>query len=58
LQKLDFSQLDSSALAIVFRTLLNLLKNLRFGTKSEVEDSLYEDLVDKFGALVQEERLF
>lgn len=34
------------------------MKNLFFGTKSDVEDSLLDDVVDKFGSLVQEERLF
>jgi len=28
------------------------LKNLHYGVKSDIEDSLYDDLVDKFGALV------
>ena len=36
---------------------MNLMKNLFYGTRSDVDDSLFEDVLDKFGSLVEEERL-
>lgn len=34
------------------------MKNLIYGIKSDVDDSLFEDIIDKFGSLVEEERIF
>lgn len=36
---------------------MNLMKNLFYGTRSDVDDSLFDDVIDKFGSLVEEERL-
>lgn len=33
------------------------MKNLFYGTRSDVDDSLFDDVIDKFGSLVEEERL-
>ena len=57
IQKLEFSLLDNTSLAIIFRILMNLMKNLFYGTRSDVDDSLFDDVIDKFGSLVEEERL-
>lgn len=34
------------------------MKNLFYGLRSDVEDSVFSDVIDKFGTLVKEERLF
>lgn len=57
IQKLEFSLLDETCLAIIFRILMNLMKNLFYGTSSHVDDSLFDDIIEKFGSLVDEERL-
>lgn len=57
IQKLEFSLLDNTSLAIIFRILMNLMRNLFYGTRSDVDDSLFDDVIDKFGSLVEEERL-
>lgn len=35
---------------------MNIMKNLYFGIKSDVEDSVFSDVIDKFGSLVKGER--
>lgn len=34
-----------------------MIKNLFYGTRSEIVDSIFDDVIDKFGSLVEEERL-
>lgn len=34
------------------------MKNLFYGLKCDVEDSVFSDVIDKFGSLVKDERLF